>query len=235
MIKFVKSKNPWPKTNRYLYLNSPWRQSPTRTAAPAKATAAAAGCFQQQLPQPGRLERGELCGGGRRQNTPPPVWNGARCHAHSRGAPVRDPHQRHGGGRQQQQHNHQSLATSEVQDQADLSRQTRYCCATSSVEDPGCLSRIPDPDFYPSRIPDFGSLIQQRKKNFTTIFCSQKYHKIVRNFIFEQVKKIFLTKTLKNIVLFTQKFVINKLSKIRGLGSGIRDPKSRGKKAPDPA
>jgi hypothetical protein len=24
----------------------------------------------------------------------------------------------------------------------------------NSVADPGCLSRIPDPDFYPSRIPD---------------------------------------------------------------------------------
>jgi hypothetical protein len=29
----------------------------------------------------------------------------------------------------------------------------------SSVEDPRCLSRIPDPDFYPSRIPDLGSRI----------------------------------------------------------------------------
>jgi len=28
-----------------------------------------------------------------------------------------------------------------------------------SVADPGCLSRIPDPDFYPSRIPDLGSRI----------------------------------------------------------------------------
>jgi hypothetical protein len=27
----------------------------------------------------------------------------------------------------------------------------------ASVADPGCLSRIPDPDFYPSRIPDLGS------------------------------------------------------------------------------
>jgi hypothetical protein len=27
----------------------------------------------------------------------------------------------------------------------------------SSVADPGCLSRIPDPDFYPSWIPDPGS------------------------------------------------------------------------------
>jgi hypothetical protein len=24
----------------------------------------------------------------------------------------------------------------------------------TSAADPGCLSRIPDPDFYPSRIPD---------------------------------------------------------------------------------
>jgi hypothetical protein len=27
----------------------------------------------------------------------------------------------------------------------------------TTVADPGCLSRIPDPDFYPSRIPDLGS------------------------------------------------------------------------------
>jgi hypothetical protein len=30
---------------------------------------------------------------------------------------------------------------------------------TPSVADLGCLSRIPDPDFYPSRIPDLGSRI----------------------------------------------------------------------------
>jgi hypothetical protein len=29
----------------------------------------------------------------------------------------------------------------------------------NSVADPGCSSRIPDPDFYPSRIPDPGSRI----------------------------------------------------------------------------
>jgi hypothetical protein len=59
-----------------------------------------------------------------------------------------------------------------------------------SVADPGCLSRIPDPDFYPSRfpdprsrIPDLGSRIsdpgsriqkqQQKrgvKKNFMSYF-----------------------------------------------------------------
>ncbi len=32
-----------------------------------------------------------------------------------------------------------------------------------SVADPGCLSRIPDPDFYPSRIPDPGSRILDPK------------------------------------------------------------------------
>jgi hypothetical protein len=31
--------------------------------------------------------------------------------------------------------------------------------SNNSVADPGCLSRIQDPDFYPSRIPDPGSRI----------------------------------------------------------------------------
>jgi hypothetical protein len=35
---------------------------------------------------------------------------------------------------------------------------------TTSVADPGCLSRIPDPDFYPSRIPDPGSRIQKQQQ-----------------------------------------------------------------------
>ncbi len=33
-----------------------------------------------------------------------------------------------------------------------------------SVADPGCLSRISDPDFYPSRIPDLGSRIQKQQQ-----------------------------------------------------------------------
>jgi hypothetical protein len=33
---------------------------------------------------------------------------------------------------------------------------------TSSVADPGCLSRIPDPDFYPSRIPDPKTATKER-------------------------------------------------------------------------
>jgi hypothetical protein len=35
--------------------------------------------------------------------------------------------------------------------------------AEISVADPGCLSRIPDPDFYPPRIPDLGSWIPDPK------------------------------------------------------------------------
>jgi hypothetical protein len=37
------------------------------------------------------------------------------------------------------------------------------CISNASVADPGCLSRIPDPDFYPSRIPDPGSRIPDPK------------------------------------------------------------------------
>jgi hypothetical protein len=55
----------------------------------------------------------------------------------------------------------------------------------NSVADSGCLSRIPDPDFYPSRIPDLGSRIQKQVekrgvKNFfcQTFFCSHKFHKM---------------------------------------------------------
>ncbi len=34
------------------------------------------------------------------------------------------------------------------------------CCGSGMfIPDPGCLSRIPDPDFYPFRIPDLGSRI----------------------------------------------------------------------------
>jgi hypothetical protein len=33
----------------------------------------------------------------------------------------------------------------------------------NSVADPGCLSRILDPDFYPSRIPDPKTATKERK------------------------------------------------------------------------
>jgi hypothetical protein len=34
----------------------------------------------------------------------------------------------------------------------------------TSVADPGCFSRIPDPDFYPSRIPDPKTATKERGK-----------------------------------------------------------------------
>jgi hypothetical protein len=38
------------------------------------------------------------------------------------------------------------------------------------VADPGCLSRIPDPDFYPSRIPDPKTATKERgEKKFVVI------------------------------------------------------------------
>jgi hypothetical protein len=34
-----------------------------------------------------------------------------------------------------------------------------------NVADPGCLSRIPDPDFYPSPIPDPKTATKERGEN----------------------------------------------------------------------
>jgi hypothetical protein len=84
-----------------------------------------------------------------------------------------------------------------------------------SVADPGFLSRIPDPDFYPSHIPDPRSNNSTKrgrgkKKIFPTIFCNPNYHKILHNFIIEQVKKFFSAKTQRIIVLFTDNFVIGR-------------------------
>jgi hypothetical protein len=37
-------------------------------------------------------------------------------------------------------------------------------CGGGSVADPGCLSRIPDPNFYPTRVPDLGSRTQKQQQ-----------------------------------------------------------------------
>jgi hypothetical protein len=70
-----------------------------------------------------------------------------------------------------------------------------------SVADPECLSRIPDPDFYPSRILIFthpGSRIPDpktatkemgEKNQLSYLFCSHKFNKIINYFIFEMLKK----------------------------------------------
>jgi hypothetical protein len=74
-----------------------------------------------------------------------------------------------------------------------------------------------------------------------TIFCSHKYHKILKLLFLNRHKKIFLAKTLSIIVLFTQTFVI-KLSKIWILDPGfgkknlfrVLDPGSKRHRIPDP-
>jgi hypothetical protein len=50
-----------------------------------------------------------------------------------------------------------------------------------SVADPGCLSRIPDPDFYPFRIPDTKTSTKERGgKNFVVkpFFVAKNFTKL---------------------------------------------------------
>jgi hypothetical protein len=96
--------------------------------------------------------------------------------------------------------------------------------------DPGCLSQIPNPDFYPSRIPDPKTATKERGKKISchTFFCGHKYQKIENYFIFEMRKKKNWGNFQRIIEHFTQKFV-TKLSQIlvRDPGSEIRDPRFR--------
>ncbi len=112
-------------------------------------------------------------------------------------------------------------------------------CLFFSVADPGCLSRIPEPDFYPSRIPDLGSRITDPKtvtkergeKNLLSfVFFSQK---ISQNWIlcyFWNAKEKNLVQFSKNCWSFYKK-IFNVLSNI-----WVRDPRSgiRKKPIPDP-
>jgi hypothetical protein len=106
----------------------------------------------------------------------------------------------------------------------------------NSVADPECLSRIPDPDFYPSRILDPISRIQEPKrgvkKNFClTFFCSHKLHIIENYFILEMLKKKILANFQRIIELFTKKIVTKLRDPEKNLFQ-IRDPGV--KKTPDP-
>jgi hypothetical protein len=103
---------------------------------------------------------------------------------------------------------------------------------------------VPDPDFYPSRIPDFGSRIQKqqqkrevKKNSCHTFFSSHKFHKIVNYFCFEVLKKKIWANFQRIIELFTKK-IVKKLLKIWSWdpGSGknlFRIPDPGVKKAPD--
>jgi hypothetical protein len=102
--------------------------------------------------------------------------------------------------------------------------------------DPGCLSRIPDPDFYPSRIPDPKTATKERgekKISCHTFLCSHKFHKIVNYFTFEVLKKKIWANFQRIIELFT-KTIVKKLLKIWSAKNLFRIPDPGVKKAPDP-
>jgi hypothetical protein len=98
---------------------------------------------------------------------------------------------------------------------------------------------FPDPDLYPSRIPDLGSRIHKqeqkrgvKKVSCHTFFCIQKFHKIVNYFIFEMLKKKNLASFQRIIELFFQKLSLSSQKYgdgIRDPSFGIRDPGSRGR------
>jgi hypothetical protein len=102
----------------------------------------------------------------------------------------------------------------------------------SNVADPGCLSQIPDPDFYPSRIPDPKTAIKERgeKKFVDNFLCSHKFHKIANYFSFEVLKKKIWANFQRNIELFTQKLSPS----YQKYGFGIQGSKRHRIPDPDP-
>jgi hypothetical protein len=98
-------------------------------------------------------------------------------------------------------------------------------------------SQIPDPDFYPSWIPDPRSqtldpgsrISEQHQKRRGNYFCPTTFAatNIIKLLIilFLKRRRKFISQTLRIILLFAQKFLI-KLSKIWvwDQGSGISDP-----------
>jgi hypothetical protein len=109
------------------------------------------------------------------------------------------------------------------------------CLKSTSVGDPGCLSRIPDLDFYPSRIPDLGSWIpapktatkERGEKKFFVIpfYVATNFTNLNIILVLKCWRKKFLANFQRIIELFTQK-IVTKLSKIWVWDprSEIRDP-----------
>jgi hypothetical protein len=99
---------------------------------------------------------------------------------------------------------------------------------------------IPDPDFYPSRIPDLGSRIKKpqqkrgwKKWSYRFLYYQYKFHKILTYFILWKAEE-------KNLAQFSKiyrTFYPKKLSissKNICLWSGIRDPAKNIFLIPDP-
>ncbi len=107
----------------------------------------------------------------------------------------------------------------------------------SGVADPGCLSRIPDPDFYPSRIPDPKTATKERgEKNLLSChFLWPQISQYLKLFFCRNILTKIIWANFQRIVdLFYLKNCQKALNNM-GLGFDIRDPKktypgSRGQK-----
>ncbi len=88
-----------------------------------------------------------------------------------------------------------------------------------SVADPGYLSPIPDPDFYPSLIPDLGSRIKKQQQKTGENFVFVKPFFVATNFtklniiFFDMLKKKICPNFPRIIEVLTQK-IVTKPSKI---------------------
>jgi hypothetical protein len=97
-------------------------------------------------------------------------------------------------------------------------------------------SQIPDPDFYPSQIPDLGSIHSNKRgvktKFCHTFFCSHKFHKNENYFIFEVLKKMLAN--FQRIIEFLPKKLSLSFQKygfeIQDSEKPISDHGSRGQK-----
>jgi hypothetical protein len=118
---------------------------------------------------------------------------------------------------------------------------SRYLNDKYSVADPGCLSRIPDPDFYPFRIPDQTATKDRGEKKlvvkpFFVATISQK----CKLFYFLNAEEKNLGQFSKNYRTFSKNLSLSS----KKYGVGIRDPERNlfwipdpgpgVKKAPDP-
>jgi hypothetical protein len=79
------------------------------------------------------------------------------------------------------------------------------------VADPGCLFRIPDPDFYPSRIPDPKTAIKDNgEKNLLSyLFFGVINFTKLNYFIFEMLKKKMWANFQRIIELLPKKWSLN--------------------------
>ncbi len=71
-----------------------------------------------------------------------------------------------------------------------------------SVAEPGCLSRIPDPDFYPSRISDPGSKNSNKREGWKKLLS---YFFVITNFTKFNII-LFLNAEEKNLVKFSKNY-----------------------------